>query len=162
MKLWKFGVGLLLVVAAFGGGAVLTTRLGTIGKITEHEVRIDRTEKNVAVLESRTTTVEQRVDDHEKRIQELERERQEALAELARLKEDLARTRAALEEGEKRLKIAEDKLAQGDKDARALADEVSKLRAALEADRLARDRLEKDVLKRLEVLEKLNDAKLQR
>jgi chromosome segregation ATPase len=154
VKTWKLVLPLVLVLAGAVGGIYLS-QMSPIGIVVEHERRLRETEGRAAALESRATTAEQKLADHEKRIGVLEKTVEAEAAELSVVHQDLEKTRKDLTAGQERLAELDKKVDVGAQERVRLDEEVQRLRAKVDA-------LEKDLVKRIEVLEKLTDAKAQR
>jgi chromosome segregation ATPase len=141
-------IALAILIALLLGGYYVSKTLPLAGNVERHE-------KKIQELDDKTTKHETKLEDHEKRITVLEADLKAEREALAATRADLQAARTELAAAEKRLEETETKVKAGDEERAKLADDVGALRRRV-------DLLEKDLVKRVEVLEKLNESKLQR
>lgn len=148
MKPFKVAASVVVVVL-LGAAGFYVYKIGPMGAaVVVHEHKIGE-------LEKRATSAEQKLDEHDKRIAVLESTVKTQGEAIAKTAADLAATRIELGHAEEKLESVEARVATGEMERTKLMDEVSVLRRKVE-------HLEKDLVKRIEVLEKLNEGKLQR
>ena len=148
MKSIKF-VLVIVIVLVLAGAAVYVVKLGPMGvQVLDHEVKIVQ-------LEKRATSAEQKLDEHDKRIAVLESSVKAQGQEISRTQADLAAARIELSQAQEKLEQHEGRLSVVETERAKLAEEVTLLRKRVE-------HLEKDLVKRIEVLEKLTEGKVQK
>lgn len=162
MKLWKLVVALVLLLLLIFVALYFWQLLPMAATLVRHEARIDGTEKRAGELEKRATVDEQKLDDHEKRLAVLEKARlvaesdlAEQKASLARLEAEVAALRAAVAESSKAALAREAERTHKDDEARQLLEDLARRDADFAAQ-------QKELLKRVETLEKLTESKAQR
>jgi chromosome segregation ATPase len=148
VKPFKTAAAIVAIVVLAAGGFLLY-------KVGPMEAVVGRHEMKIGDLEKRATSAEQKLDEHDKRIAILESQVRVQGDSIAKIQADLGATRIQLEDAEGKLKQVEGRVATGETERAKLADEVAILRRKVDA-------LEKDLVKRVEVLEKLNEGKVQK
>src|SRR5277367_248156 len=127
---------------------LLTGSIGYMLQVVPLNLAVVNHERKIVALEDRATLDEKTLRDHDKRIAVLE-------SSVKVQGEDLARVRADLEAARSELRTVSNRVTEGEKERMQLQDDVAALKARVSA-------MEKDLVKRIEVLEKMNDGKAQR